>query len=142
MILVSPATAGETDCCPPRHVWIKEEKPMSKYYVTCGSLSLVVTAESAHQAAIRLFYDDADLSDSDRRDHLTLEALLHLASSVSVSERGLGRQETAQFGVPELLEHWHCLMTAVSRLFVAAGLPPRRVLPAPLTATVSPRLPR
>jgi hypothetical protein len=152
MILVSPATAGETDCCPPRHVWIKEEKPMSKYYVTCGSLSLVVTAESAHQAAIRLLdeamashvwiYDDADLSDSDRRDHLTLEALLHLASSVSVSERGLGRQETAQFGVPELLEHWHCLMTAVSRLFVAAGLPPRRVLPAPLTATVSPRLPR
>lgn len=125
---------------------------MSKYYVTCGSLELIVTAESAHQAAVRLLdeamashvwiYDDADLSDADRRDHLVLEALLHLASTVMVSERGLGKCDAGQFGVPELLEHWHCLMTAVSRLFVAAGLAPRRVLPAPALQSTCPRVPR
>ncbi len=125
---------------------------MSKYYVSCGSLELIVTAESAHQAAIRLLdealsshvwiYDDAGLSDAERRDHLVLEALLHLASGVLVSERGWGRCDAGQFGVPELLEHWHCLMTAVSRLFVAAGLAPRRVLPSAALNLNRPRMPR
>ncbi len=124
---------------------------MSKFYVTCGSLELVVTAESARQAAMRLIdeamagqiwiYDDAGLSDADRRDHLVLEALLHLASEITVSERGLGRWDAGCFGVPELLEEWHCLMTAVNRLFVAAGLAPRPVLSTP-TQKNSPRFPR
>lgn len=125
---------------------------MSKYYVTCGSLALVVTADSPQQAAMRLLdeamasqiwiYDDCGLSDGDRRDHLVLEALLHLASEISVSERGLGRCDGGRFGVPELLEHWHCMMTAVSRLFVAAGLAPRPVLPGPVSNTGLSRLPR
>jgi hypothetical protein len=87
-------------------------------------------------------YDDGALDDSQRRDHLVLEALLHLASRVSVSERGLGKCDAGQFGVPELLEQWHCLMTAVSRLFVAAGLAPRRVLPGATTKLASPKVPR
>ena len=129
---------------------------MSKFYVTCGSLELVVSAESARQAAMRLIdeamagqiwiYDDAGLSDTDRRDHLVHEALLHLASEITVSERGLGRCDAGCFGVPELLEEWHCLMTAVNRLFVAAGLAPRPVLavpqPQPQPQKPAPRFPR
>lgn len=112
---------------------------MSKYYATCGSHSLVVTAPNAEQAAMRLLdevlgshiwiYDDSSLNEQQRRDHLVLEALLHLAPEVAVSEIGIHRNEAGEFGVPHLLEDWHRLMTAVSRLFVAAGLKPARVLP-------------
>ena len=112
---------------------------MSKYYVTCGGTQWIVQAESARQAAMRLLdellaehiwiYDDADLSEQDRRDHLVIESLLHLATEIHVSERGTGRCDAGTFGVPELLDDWDRLMTAVSRLFVAAGLAPRRVLP-------------
>ncbi len=125
---------------------------MAKFYVTCGSVQWVVDAESARQAAVRLMdelmgehvwiYDDADLSEQDRRDHLVLEALLHLGNEVWVSERGINRCEAGVFGVPELLEEWDRLMTAVSRLFVAAGVVPRRVLPAPQPTPAAPRVPR
>lgn len=113
---------------------------MAKFYVSCGSVQWIVAAESARQAAMRLLdellgehvwiYDDAGLSQQDRRDHLVLEALLHLGSEMRVSERGSERCEAGVFGVPELLEEWDRMMTAVSRLFVAAGIAPRRVLPA------------
>lgn len=119
---------------------IKEDKTMAKFYVSCGSVQWIVAAESARQAAMRLLdellgehvwiYDDAGLSQQDRRDHLVLEALLHLGSEMRVSERGSERCEAGVFGVPELLEEWDRMMTAVSRLFVAAGIAPRRVLPA------------
>jgi hypothetical protein len=112
---------------------------MSKYYLTCGATQWIVQAESARQAAMRLLdellaehiwiYDDSDLSDQDRRDHLVIESLLHLPTEIHVSERGLGRCDAGTFGVPDLLDEWDRLMTAVSRLFVAAGLAPRRVLP-------------
>lgn len=125
---------------------------MSKFYVVCGSQSLVITAPTAQHAAMRLMdevmaahvwiYDDADLSEHDRRDHLVLEALLHLGSSVDVSERGVGRCDAGKFEVPELLEQWHRLMTGISRLFVAAGLVPRRVLPGSIEPCTSPLKPR
>jgi len=127
---------------------IKEETKMSKYYVTCGSQHLIIVAESPEAAALRLLdellgehvwiYDDAGLTEQDRRDHLVLEALLHLGSRVEVSERGVGRCEAGSFGVPELLDHWDRLMTAISRLFIAAGLAPRRVFPAPQAGADSP----
>ncbi|QEG41499.1 hypothetical protein [Roseimaritima ulvae] len=125
---------------------------MSKYYAICGSHSLIVTADSPEQAAMRLLdealaahvwiYDDPDLSEQDRRDHLVLEALLHLDTCVTVSQRGLERCEEGHFEVPQLIEQWHRLMTGVSRLFVAAGLAPRRVLPPALTAVAAPELAR
>jgi hypothetical protein len=125
---------------------------MSKFYVVCGSQSLVVTAPTAQHAAMRLMdeamaahvwiYDDADLSEQDRRDHLVLEALLHLGSSIEVSERGVGHCDAGKFGVPELLEQWHRLMTGISRLFVAAGLVPRRVMPDPIEFANRPKHPR
>ncbi|WP_153555612.1 hypothetical protein [Roseimaritima sediminicola] len=123
---------------------------MPKYYAICGSQSLIVSAPNARQAAMRLIdealsphlwiYDDPDLSEQDRRDHLVLEALLHLDTTVTVSQRGLERSEDGRIEVPELIEQWHRMMTAVSRLFVAAGLTPRRVLPAPVAATATPVL--
>ncbi len=122
---------------------------MSKFYVTCGSHTIIVTAANAEQAATRLIdevlaahiwiYDDAGLSDQDRRDHLVLEALLHLGTQVKVSQRGLDRDDAGTFDVPELLEQWHRLMSGVSRLFVAAGLVPRRVWPALTEAAYRPR---
>jgi hypothetical protein len=125
---------------------------MSKFYVACGSFSLIITAETAEHAAMRLIdevmaahvwiYDDADLSEQDRRDHLILEALLHLGSSVAVSQRGIGRSDAGLFEVPELLEQWHRLMTGLSRLFIAAGLAPRRILPEATSDSVAPKLPR
>jgi len=125
---------------------------MAKYYVTCGSAQWVVDAESARQAAMRLMdellgdhiwiYDDAELSEQDRRDHLVIETLLHIGTEMIVSERGADRSEAGTFGVPELLDDWDRLMTAVSRLFVAAGLAPRRVLPTPAQVVVDRRLPR
>ncbi len=120
---------------------------MSKFYATCGSHSLVITAPNAQHAAMRLMdevlgahiwiYEDSSLSEQQRRDHLVLEALLHLAPEVAVSEIGIQRNEAGEFGVPELLEDWHRLMTAVSRLFVAAGLAPERVLPKTIHGTNS-----
>ncbi len=125
---------------------------MTKFYIVCGSQSLVITASSARQAAMRMMdevmsahiwiYDDPDLSEQDRRDHLVLEALLHLGTTVVVSQRGLGRADGGTFEVPELLEEWHRLMSCVSRLFVAAGLVPRRVLPQTMEGGVRPLLPR
>lgn len=116
---------------------IKEETEMPKFYVTCGCQHLVIQAESAEMGAMRLLdellgehvwiYDDAGLSEGERRDHLVLEALLHLGSQIRVSERGLGRCEAGVFDVPQLLDRWDRLMTAVSRLFLAAGLAPRRI---------------
>ncbi len=112
---------------------------MAKFYASCGVHHLVIDAASAEQAAMRLFdemmsahawiYDDPSLSERQRREHLVLEALLHLDSSVTVSQRGLGREDMGRWGVPELLDQWHRLMTGVSRMLVAAGLAPRRVLP-------------
>ncbi len=125
---------------------------MSKFYATCGSHTLVVATADAQQAAMRLMdevlgahiwiYEDETLGEQQRRDHLVLEALLHLAPSVSVSEIGNGRSDAGEFGVPELLEQWHQLMTAVSRMFVAAGIDAERVLPKQIEAWVGRPLPR
>jgi len=125
---------------------------MSKFYATCGSQSLIITAPTAEHAAMRLIdetmgahvwiYDDADLSEQDCRDHLILEALLHLGTSVMISERGFNRCEAGEFEVPELLEQWHRLMTGLSRLFLAAGLAPRRIMPEVVDSHVEPKHPR
>lgn len=74
-------------------------------------------------------YSDNDLTEQQRRDHLVLEALLHLGATVAVSERGLNRDDAGEFGVPELLDEWHKLMTGLSRLLDAAGINGSRVLP-------------
>ncbi len=126
---------------------------MSKFYATCGSHALVVTALTARHAALKLLdqtlavhvwiYEDVTLSEQDRRDHLVLEALMHLESSVSVSERGLGRSEAGRFEVPELLEEWHRLMVGISRLLTASGLDTQRVLPKlPVLNAPRPHQPR
>ena len=107
---------------------------MSKFYVSCGPISLVVTAVDTEAAAMQLIdralqphrwiYDDAGLSDDDRRDHLMLEALMHLAPEVTVSERGHGRCEAARYGTPDAIQRWHATTTAIARLMAAAGLVP------------------
>jgi hypothetical protein len=125
---------------------------MAKYYATCGSLSLTISAPTAQFAAMRLIdeamaahvwiYDDATIKESDRRDHLVLEALMHLGPAVCVSERGLGHNEAGEFGVPELLDQWHRLMTGLSAMTIAVGLTARRLLPNELDQSSGPSNPR
>ena len=108
---------------------------MSKYYVQCGPIRAIVISASMEQASLEALdesllnhlwiYDDRGLSNADCRNHLMLEALVHLDPSIRVSEQGFDRSDANLFGTPEIIDRWHRLMTGMNRLFVAAGLPPR-----------------
>ncbi len=125
---------------------------MAKYYASCGSQTLTISAPTAQFAAMRLIdeamaahvwvYDDASLSEQTRRDHLVLEALLHLGATVCVSQRGLGRNDEGEFGVPDLLDEWHRLMMGLSQMTIKVGLTPRNVLPLAADSSHSPNNPR
>src|SRR6056297_3069819 len=105
---------------------------MPKFYVQCGPVRSILEADSPDHAALVALdrtlqthgwmYDDPGLTERDRHAHLMLEALLHLDSSVRVSERGFDRHDAAEIGTPETVELWHALMEGASRLFQAAGL--------------------
>jgi hypothetical protein len=108
---------------------------MSKYYVQCGPIRAIVVSSSVGQACLEALddslqnhlwiYDDPDLSPGDCRNHLMLEALVHLDPSIRVSEQGFDRSDASLYGTPEVIDRWHRLMAGMNRLFVAAGLPPR-----------------
>ncbi len=108
---------------------------MAKYYVQCGSIEVILTADSAEQAGLSALdrslqahlwiYDDEGLSQEDCRTHLMLEALMHLAPTIRISEQGFDREDASYIGTPETVDHWHQLMVGMNRLFVAAGLAPR-----------------
>ncbi len=115
---------------------------MAKFYASCGSQTLIISAPTAEFAAMRLIYEamsahiwiyeDGTVSEKNRWDHLVLEALLHLSPTVCVSERGLGHNEATEIGVPELLLQWHRLMTGLSRMISAIGFSGRSLLPKPI----------
>ena len=125
---------------------------MAKFYVQCASYSLIIDAVDAQVAAMHLIdtamqphlwiYDDAGLSQQDRHDHLMLEALLHLAPEITVSEQGFGRPDASRLGTPETVSAWHQTMSGVSHLLVAAGLVPRtlrQLAEAPLPTPIGDR---
>ena len=103
---------------------------MPKYYVQSGPVEEVVVADSLSHAAMaavdrrfqrhRWIYEDGDLSDLDRQDHLMLEALCHLDPSLQISERGFDREDAHLIGTPETVARWHRLMTEMHRLAFAA----------------------
>ena len=108
---------------------------MPKFYVQCGPQRSIIQAGDRFDAVMHLIdralqdhlwiYDDVDLSDADRRRHLLIEALLHLDPAVRISEQGFDREDASVHPTPEAVTQWHALMVGVSRLFEAAGLPPR-----------------
>lgn len=108
---------------------------MSKFYVQCGPIEIVLAADSIDQAAMAMvdralqphlwIYEDAELSELDRRDHLMIEALVHLDPEIRISERGFNRSDAVFIGTPETVDRWHQLMTGINRMLVAAGLAPR-----------------
>ena len=108
---------------------------MSKFYVQCGPIQVILTASCEENAAMAALdrslqthlwiYDDPDLSTSDCQDHLMLEALLHLDPIIRVSEIGFDRLDAETIGTPEAIQQWHGLMVGMRRLFVAAGLTDR-----------------
>lgn len=105
---------------------------MAKFYVQCGQTELVLSSDSAESAALAMIdrllgphlwiYDDPKLSESDCRQHLMLEALLHLPTEIRVSEQGFNRPDSDSVAVPELIQSWHALMVGMRRLFAQAGL--------------------
>lgn len=117
---------------------------MSKFYVQSGQIRIVLHAENAQLAALsavdsvmnphRWIYNDNTLSDDIRRDHLMVEALCHLDAVIQISEQGFDRCDATILDSPEFVEEWHILMTRLSDLYVAAGLPPR-ALPLPRVVT-------
>jgi hypothetical protein len=127
---------------------------MSKFYVQCGPIEVVLSAATAEQAAMVAIdsalqshlwiYEDEGLSDVQRRDHLMIEALLHLDSTIQVSEQGFDRSDAELVGTPETVDQWHRFMTQVNRLYVEAGLPCRsiRSVAAGPTDSFRRRLPR
>lgn len=108
---------------------------MPKFYVQCGPVQTILSANSVDQAALAALdgslqthlwiYDDRDLSHQDCRHHLMLEALMHLEPTVRISQIGFDRTDADQVGTPETIDTWHRLMVGMNRLFIAAGLPPR-----------------
>ena len=128
---------------------------MAKFYVQCGSIETILVAESAESAAMNALdqmlqshlwiYDDNGLSEQDCRDHLMIEALLHLAPTVRVSEQGFSRSDAIEIGTPETIEMWHRLMVGMKRLFASAGMPTRSMSSigcVPTVAFTAPRMPR
>ncbi len=93
---------------------------MAKFYVQCGPIRSILSAETSEQAALSAMdrtlqshswiYDDPALGPLDCYEHLMLEALLHLDPTVRVSERGFDRDDAHQVGTPETVEQWHRLM--------------------------------
>ncbi len=108
---------------------------MAKYYAQCGPIQVVLTADSVDSAALaaidkslrvhQWIYDDEGLSEQDCRDHLMLEALLHLDPTIRVSEQGFDRPDAMLVGTPETVDCWHGLMVGMRNLFITAGLAPR-----------------
>lgn len=108
---------------------------MAKFYVQCGPVELILVADSIRQAALAAIdkslqshlwiYDDAGLSHHDRRDHLMIEALMHLDPTIRISEKGFNRTDATIVGTPETIDAWHRLMVGMNQLFIAAGLAPR-----------------
>ncbi len=123
---------------------------MSKFYIQSGVINLVVDGESAELAAISALdsvmsphvwiYDDPSMSEEIRRDHLMIEALYNLDAVIRVSEKGFNRDDAWVMGTPEVVEEWHLLMTRLSGLYVAAGLPSRPLPVSDCTALASPSL--
>ena len=129
---------------------------MSKYYVQCGPIRVLLSSTSLEQAALSALdrslqshlwiYDDPGLTEANCRDHLMLEALCHLDSTIRVSERGFDREDAREVGTPETIDRWHRLMVGMNRLFLAAGLTPRPMAAVATgessDAVPAPRLPR
>ena len=108
---------------------------MAKYYVQCGPIQVIINADSVDSAAFAAIdkslhshawiYDDKQLSEQDCRDHLMLEALMHLDPAIRISEQGFHRRDAMYVGTPETVDAWHKLMVGMKKLFVTAGLSPR-----------------
>ena len=110
---------------------------MAKFYAQCGSFRRLIDTDTAEQAALAMLdlamqphlwiYDEATLCDTERRDHVMIEALLHLEPTIRISERGYDRSDAEAVGTLETIEQWHQLIVAVSRLFAIAGLSHRSI---------------
>lgn len=105
---------------------------MAKFYVQCGQTALILSSETTESAALAIvdrllaphlwIYDDPKLSELECRQHLMLEALMHLPTEIAISQQGHDRTDSETVSVPETIGTWHALMVGMRRLFSEAGL--------------------
>lgn len=99
---------------------------MPKYYVKSGNMRHVLTACDAEGAAVTALdhflephswvFDDATLSEREKRAHLAIETLLTLDATLSVSQIGFGNKtDRMQFLTADLLDSHIRLATALRR---------------------------
>lgn len=111
---------------------------MPKYYVQCGTIQRLVTAEDPRGAALWAIHeiidqaidlDGIDWEDENEIDNLDMiRVMLALGPQVFVSERGFGRSEAGAYHTPELMTEWNQLIIAVSRLQARAASLPTEIL--------------
>jgi hypothetical protein len=99
---------------------------MPKYYVQCGTVQRLVTAEDPRGAALWAVHeiidqaidlDAVDWEDESEIENLDLiRVMLALGSTISVSELGFGRSEAGLYDTPDIMTEWSQLIVAVSRL--------------------------
>jgi hypothetical protein len=109
---------------------------MPEFYVQCGPIQTIIVADSAEQAALSAIdhalqshlwiYEDPELNEHERHDHLMVEALLHLEPNIRLNERGFDCDDAQLIGTPETIERWHQMNVRINNMLIAAGLPPRR----------------
>ena len=106
---------------------------MSKFYVQCGPIQAIFEADSVEQAALSgldrtlqahlWIYDDPGLSEQDRRNHLMLEALMHLDPVVRISEQ---RDDGDTPGVASNLEYQLAVIFPLVRPPIVVANPANR----------------
>ena len=99
---------------------------MSKFYIRCGSLEYLTTADDARTAALWAIHQylsrRVDLDTIDWSDPCTIERsdwvtpLLMLGENLTASQRAFGADDAGCFDTADLLTEWNQLVVAVARL--------------------------
>ncbi len=99
---------------------------MAKYYVQSGNVRTVVSADDQEKAALWVIhramrqvvpvYDDDELAPDQKGEVAVIQGLMVLGNTIRINEVGFDRSQSEELDTFELLNHWHQLMVALSRL--------------------------
>lgn len=99
---------------------------MAKYYVQSGNIRTVVSADDAEKAGLWIVhrtmqqvmpvYEDDELSPEQKGEVAVVEGVMVLGNTVKTSELGFDRTDADETDTFDLVQHWHQLMVALSRL--------------------------
>ena len=99
---------------------------MAKYYVECGNIQTVISADDSEKAALWIVhrvmqqvapvYDEAEQTPAEKSQVAVQDGLMVLGSSFRISEVGFGHTDSVHLDTFELLVHWNQLMVALAKL--------------------------